>query len=333
MHIDEPMLADTRRFNRLLAWAPRLKVSNMIVPRIGQVLLRLVQIGADGRMRRRGLSVERIVVQADGLMVQVRVLRRAGPVRGVVLDIHGGGWVIGNPAMNDRLNADTVAACGVAVVSVDYRLATRATVGDMIDDCCVAARWLLAGALPEYAQLPVIVVGESAGAHLVVAALQRLRATPGLLARVAGAVMYYGVYDLAGTASVRNAGPDTLVLDGPAMLAGLRMLTPGMDDAARRHPAVSPLFGPLDGMPPALMVSGGRDPLRDDTLALAHRWRTVAEVELNLVPEAAHGFIHFPVQIGRAACAHTHRWINARLERCTDSVCVHAAADLDRPPA
>lgn len=313
MHIDERILADARRVNRMLAWAPRFRASTLLGPRIGQAVLRLGQLGADFRLRRRGIAVERLAARADGRQAPVRVLRPAGAVRGIVFDIHGGGWVAGNPQMNDQLNADIIAACGVAVVSVDYRLATGAPLEALIDDCLTAARWLLQDGLPDYAALPVVVVGESAGGHLAAVVLQALRRWPALLERIAGAVLYYGVYDMAGTPSVRSAGPDTLVLHGPGVLPTLRMLTPAPDDDARRHPSVSPLFGDLGGMPPALMVVGERDPLLDDTLEMARRWGEVAEVDLNLLPEAPHGFIHFPGLMGKAACAYTHAWINRRL--------------------
>lgn len=267
------MLDDLRRFNRRLARAPRVGYRHPLVPWLGQGLLRLTQIGADARLRRKGLRVENRIASRGGLRVPLRVLWPAQAPRGVVLDIHGGGWVIGNPAMNDVLNAAIVQACGVAVVSVDYRLAPRATIAAMMDDCLGAACWLLEGGLPGSAGLPVIVVGESAGGHLAAATLLNLQAWPALLARVAGAVLYYGVYDLAGSPSVRAAGRETLLLDGPSLLPGLRLLTPGLDDAARRRPPLSPLYGDLAGMPPVLMVTGGADPLRDDTLMMAARWQ------------------------------------------------------------
>ncbi|MCC2957487.1 alpha/beta hydrolase [Massilia sp. IC2-477] len=313
MQVDERMLEDLRRFNHKLARAPRFSYRHPIVPRLGQLLLRLSQLGADRKLRRQGIAVERLTAAADGLRVPVRVLRPPASPRGVVLDIHGGGWVIGNPEMNDALNAAIVRACRVNVVSVDYRLAPGASIGAMMDDCLAAARWLLEGGLAASAHLPVIVLGESAGGHLAAATLLRLKAWPSLLQRIAGAVLYYGVYDLAGSPSVRDAGRDTLVLDGPAMLPALRLLTPGLDDTQRRAPPLSPLYGDLAGMPPALMFTGGRDPLRDDTLQMAARWRHVADVELQDLPEAPHGVIHFPTAMGRAACAHAHAWINARL--------------------
>ncbi|MBD8544645.1 alpha/beta hydrolase [Oxalobacteraceae sp. CFBP 8755] len=310
---DDATLNEAKRFNARLARAPRFGSRHRFMPPLVQGLLRLSQVGADRKLRRAGLQVETRKVGLEGVQVQVRIIRPRGPVAGIVLDIHGGGWVVGNASMNDAFNAAFASCCGLAVVSVDYRLAPRASVHEQMEECLAAARWLLQGGLPDHAGLPVIVVGESAGAHLAAAMLQGLRAWPALLARIAGAVLYYGVYDMAGTDSVRRAGPETLVLDGPRMLAGLRGLTPDLDDAARRQPPLSPLFGELAGMPPALMIVGGGDPLLDDTLRMAQRWQQVADVELNVAPEAPHGFIHFPTVMARVTLAHAQAWVRQRI--------------------
>jgi len=333
---DDATLQELRDFNRKLARTPRFGMQYRPLARLAQLLLRTSQIGADRRLARAGIAAEarRVsdAVSAEG--VRVRILRplrpAAGRVRAVVLDIHGGGWVLGNARMNDKLNAAMIAACDVAVVSVDYRLALATPIAGLMDDCLAAARWLLGGGLPEYAGLPVFVVGESAGGHLAAATLLRLRAWPGLLRRIHGAVLYYGVYDFGGTPGVRQAGPDTLVLDGPGMLPALRRLTPGLSDAERRQPPLSPLYGDLAGLPPAILFAGERDPLRDDTITMAARWRasvsdpasdpaaapasSEAGVELHLLPEAPHGIIHFPVRMARLVTARSHAWIRARID-------------------
>ena len=313
MRLDDQTLNEAKRFNARLARAPRFGTRYRLMPPLVQGLLRLSQVGADRKLRRAGLQVEMRMVEMGGVKVQVRIIRPRGPVAGIVLDIHGGGWVVGNARMNDAFNAGFASRCGLAVVSVDYRLAPRASVHEQMEECLAAARWLLQDGLADDAGLPVIVVGESAGAHLAAATLQRLRDWPALLERVAGAVLYYGVYDMAGTDSVRRAGPETLVLDGPRMLVGLRRLTPDLDDAGRRQPPLSPLFGELAGMPPALMIVGGGDPLLDDTLRMAQRWQQVADVELNVAPEAPHGFIHFPTAMARVTLAHAQAWVRQRI--------------------
>ena len=312
--LDAATLDEARAFNRKLAKAPRFRVRNRLVPPLLQGMLRLSQVGAGHRLARGGIRVEDRRIAVDGHRVDVRILRPAGSVRGVLLDIHGGGWVIGNARMDDLRNADLVRACGLAVVSVDYRLFWRTPLAGLIDDCVAAARWTLGGGLPEYDGLPVFVSGESAGGHLAALTLQRLQAWPRLAARIAGAVMYYGVYDLGGTPSVRRAGPETLVLDGPGMADALGMLTPGLDEAGRRAPRWSPLYGDMAGLPPALLVVGTIDPLHDDTVEMARRWGAMANVELQVIPEAPHGFIHFRTRMAGCVLRYAQRWVNARLD-------------------
>ncbi len=294
----ESDLAQMRRFNQKLAWMPRFKIRNRVTPRLIQGLLRVSQT-----LKKAPAAQCKIVDN-----VPVRILRPVGKPKGVVLDIHGGGWVIGNAQMDDDLNLGMVNACDVAVVSVDYRLAVDTPVEGLMEDCLAAARWLLCE--DEFKQLPVIVVGESAGGHLAAATLLALKQWPELLQRVSGAVLYYGVYDLTGTPSVRNAGPETLLLDGPGMVDALRMLTPDISDDERRQAPLSPLYGDFDGLPPALMFVGELDPLKDDTLLIAERW---PQAEAHLLPESAHGFIHFPVAMGEAVLAYSRRWISTRI--------------------
>jgi acetyl esterase/lipase len=310
---DAAALQDARRFNRKLDWAPRFRIRNRVTPALIQGLLRVGQLGGVGKLARRGIDVRTMTAESDGHQVSVRVLRGPAPVTGVVLDFHGGGWVIGNAAMDDAANAAFIDACGVAVVSVDYRLATSTPLAGLMHDCLAAARWLLDGGIPALAGLPVFVVGESAGAHLAAAMLLQLNAWPALLNRIDGAILHYGVYDLAGTPSVHAAGPETLVLHGPGMATALRLLTPDLSDAARRAPPLSPLFGELDGMPPALLFAGTLDPLRDDSIAMAQRWSAVAPCEMHLLPECPHGFIRFPTILARRAVDRSHAWLRERL--------------------
>ncbi|CRM73772.1 Carboxylesterase NlhH [Pseudomonas sp. 37 R 15] len=297
----EAELAQMRRFNQKLSWMPRFKIRNRVTPRVIQALLQTSQ-----RFKKAPVVERRLV---GG--VPVRIMRPDGAPKGVVLDIHGGGWVIGNAQMNDDLNLGMVRACDVAVVSVDYRLAVNTPVEGLLEDCLTAARWLLADCM-EFAGLPVFFVGESAGGHLAAATLLALKQWAALLERVSGAVLYYGVYDLTGTPSVRAAGPQTLLLDGPGMVAALRLLTPGITDEARRQPPLSPLYGDLSGLPPALMFVGELDPLKDDTLLIAERW---SGAEAHLLPESAHGFIHFPLAMADSVLAYSRTWITQHLHR------------------
>ena len=304
----ERELAQVRALNRKLAWLPRFKIRNRLTPRLIQALLRCSQIGGSRVLRKFGLTAERKLIDN----VPVRIIRPKGPAKGVVLDFHGGGWVIGNAQMDDNFNAAIVDSCQVTVVSVDYRLAVSTPIEGLLEDCLNATRWLLQEA--EFTGLPVVVVGESAGGHLAAATLLALKQWPDLLQRISGALLYYGVYDLTGTSSVRNAPADTLVLDGPGMVEALRLLTPDLTDEQRRQPPLSPLYGDFAGFPPALLFAGELDPLRDDTLDIAKRWAQSAPVETYLLPSSPHGFIHFPTAIAQGVLAYSRKWISSRIE-------------------
>jgi len=309
---DERELAQVRDFNKKLAWLPRFRIRNRLMPRLIQALLSVSQIGGAGKLLKHGLKAERKVVSVGGASVPVRIIRPRGESKGVVLDFHGGGWVIGNAQMDDNFNVSMVNACNVTVVSVDYRLALSTPIEGVMEDCLCAARWLLSDSCEESAGLPVIVVGESAGAHLAAATLLAL--SPDLLQRVSGALLYYGVYDLTGTASVRAAPPETLLLDGPGMVEALRRLTPNLNDQQRRQPPLSPLYGDFTGFPPALMFAGELDPLKDDTLELAARWMKSAPVEVHVLASCPHGFIHFPTAMADSVLAYGREWITARID-------------------
>ncbi|PKH76900.1 esterase [Pseudomonas sp. Choline-02u-1] len=303
----ERELAQIRAFNKKLAWLPRFKIRNRLTPRLIQALMRAGQVGGGRRLRQHGLAAECKTIDT----VPVRIIRPKGKAKGVVLDFHGGGWVIGNAQMDDNFNIAIVNTCDVAVVSVDYRLAVSTPIEGLLEDCLRATRGILNGG--EFAGLPVVVVGESAGGHLAAATLLALKSSPQLLHRICGALLYYGVYDLTGTPSVRTAPADTLVLDGPGMVEALRLLTPDISDEQRRQPPLSPLYGDFSGLPPALLFAGELDPLRDDTLLIAERWQHTAPVEMYRLPECPHGFIHFPTATADHVLAYSRQWISARL--------------------
>ncbi|MGX5217463.1 alpha/beta hydrolase [Pseudomonas segetis] len=293
---------------------PRFKIRNRLTPILIQALLRSSQLLTGDKLRKHGLSAQTKVIGMGGVSVPVRIIRPQGEAQGVVLDIHGGGWIIGNAQMNDDLNIAMVKGCQVAVVSIDYRLAATTPIEGLMEDCLSAARWLLNDGCAEFANLPVILVGESAGGHLAAATILALKQWPELLQRVSGALLYYGVYDLTGTPSVRAAPSDTLLLHGPSMVEALRMLTPGLSDQQRRLPPLSPLHGDFSDFPPALMFVGELGPLRDDTLYLAERWTQAAPVDVQVLPESPYGFIHFPTAFANSVLTYSHKWIKARIK-------------------
>ena len=310
-----PQLAAQRRINAVLARAPRLRTDPWRVE-AGQRLSTWLAAAAGRlhapRLRKRGVSVE-VRAPDEDLSVPLRILRPEGPPRAVVLDIHGGGWVLGSASLNDRLNAH-LARHGFCVVSVDYRLLSERRgvfIEAAIEDCLQAAYWTV-GNVDQLGAADLFIAGESAGAHLAALTVLALR-DRGLADLVRGCVLAYGVYDLSGTDSVRAAGRDTLLFNGPTMRTDLARLAPDRDEAALRAPDVSPLYADLSGLPPALFLAGEYDPLFQDSLLMATGWGQGAEVDLIRVPETPHGFLHFGGPAARGARIAVRRWLDARL--------------------
>jgi acetyl esterase/lipase len=184
----------------------------------------------------------------------------------------------------------------------------------VLEDCETAAMWVLANLETEFGCDQVFLGGESAGAHLAASTAIRLRDRGVERGRVAGMILLYGCYDLAGTPSLLAAGPETLILHGPTLAKALASLLVGMSEEQKRCPTLSPLYADLRGLPPALMMVGDLDPLIDDTLFLAERMAASGvDFELERIPEAPHGFNRLPTRMARKANAYMRGWVYGRL--------------------
>jgi acetyl esterase len=238
-------------------------------------------------------------LDADG--VRVRVVAPDAP-RGVYLHMHGGGWTIGAADLQDALLSFLAEQTGLAVASVDYRLAPEHPYPAGADDCESAALWLLERGAAEIGAPPAFAIGgESAGAHLAVVTLLRLRDRHGITGAFDAANLMYGPYDLSGTPSRRRL-TDALVLHGPVMDWFTDNFLPGLDESARRAPDISPLYADLRSLPRALFTVGTLDPLLDDSLFMAARWQAAGnDAELVVYEDGVHGFNAFPIELGHRA--------------------------------
>lgn len=264
-------IAEARRLNAKLDKLPRLRMQTWIGRVFLNACLRLFELYSLLRGARTSARRELRTVQSLGRRVKLWIFHPAGVPQGIVLDIHGGGWTIGNARFNDAENARRATRLDVAIVSVDYGLALSAPVTALIDDCEAAAVWVLTNGEQEFGARRMIVKGASAGAHLAALTILRLRNHHRLLDAVDGVVLFFGLYDFAGTPMVRRASSKNLVLHGPTVRATLRSLTPDMTDDERRSPTMSPLYADLSGLPPALFVVGGEDMLMEDNCSVPTR--------------------------------------------------------------
>lgn len=212
-------------------------------------------------------------VHADAGYVRVRIVKPPG-VSGmlpVVLYMHGGGWVLGNVATHDRLVRELAVGVNAAVVFVEYDRAPEARYPVAIEQGYATAQWITRDGEEEGLDATrLAVAGDSAGGNMT-AALTILAKRRGDV-RFVHQSLYYPVTDAAqDTPSYREFA------DGPYLLAKSMAWfwdAYTTDPVQRAQSTASPLRAGLQelaGLPPALVIVGENDVLRDEGEAYARR--------------------------------------------------------------
>jgi acetyl esterase/lipase len=236
----------------------------------------------------------------------------------VYLDFHGGGMMIGSPRLDDTRNAAYMEQLGVAVVSVDYRLAPEHPFPEGSDDCLAVAGWLVENAEAQFGTGRLLIGGESAGGYYTVNTLLRVRDElgPDAVDRFRAANVIFGVFDISRTPSQRGlrVADCADMLDPGGIEFFSEQYTPGMTEAERRSPAVSPLYADVRGLPPAIFTVGTADHLLDDSLFLSQRWAAAGNAtELGVYPDCGHGFTAFPTELAKRANERINAFLAAAL--------------------
>ncbi|MFI9639764.1 alpha/beta hydrolase [Micromonospora sp. NPDC051925] len=249
--------------------------------------------------------------------LRVRVHRPAGdgPLPTLVY-FFGGGWTLGSVETADGICRRLANATPCQVVTVGYRLAPEHPFPAAVLDCQAATRWLAEhaadlGVDPER----LVVGGDSAGGNLAAAVTLLARAEGG--PRLAGQLLIYPNTDQR--AAARSDGRDTdgrpaddrdvdsRDVDGrPADDQDPLLFNRHSVEWYRGHyladpadaadPLASPLLADdLAGLPPALVITAGHDPLRDEGERYAQRLREAGvPVRASRYPGMIHGFFAMP---------------------------------------
>lgn len=268
------------------------KVQAAVIPERGPAALFL------GR-RARGVDIRTTTFPARHGDVPVRVYTPEAwsrEPRPVVLVFHGGGFVLGSARQGDWSASIVAAELDAVVVSVDYRLAPAHRFPAAVEDCYDALLWTAEHAAALGGDPARIgVMGDSAGGNLaaVVAILARDAGGPA----ISHQTLIYPATDMTeavqeDTSVLLNTRGIVLSNDDLEIFRN-HYLDPDVDP---EDPRLSPLRAQdLAGLPPAIVVVAGLDPLHDSGVryaqALADAGNEVTVVDFHRMP---HGFLSFP---------------------------------------
>ena len=233
----------------------------------------------------------------DGYEIPLRIYRpRAVRDRDtdvpVVVFLHGGGFVEGNVVMYDPLCSHLAARVRALVVSVDYRLAPEHRSPTAAQDCFDATTWVERhGSVLHADTSRMALCGDSAGGNLAAVTAQLLRDRGD--SPVRHQALIYPATDMTLASPSIHDNADAPMLTRASIVAFREhYLPPGSDPA---DPLVSPLFGSLEGLPPALVQTADLDPLRDDGARYAAALEAAGvPVRLTNYVRVPHGFASIP---------------------------------------
>lgn len=232
-------------------------------------------------------------------------------IRAVVLDIHGGAWILGTPENDAAMNDEMARLCKVAVVSIDYRLAPEFPFPACIEDCKAVAHWLINNMTKEFGTDKLFISGASAGAHLAALTSIYIRDSLKAIDKVKGLNLQYGCFDLGRTPSNRQVSDSAILLNKKSLEESFQLVFDGWSIERLQKPEFSPLFADLRGLPPALFTVGSYDPLLDDTYFMEDRWRNAGnKTFLAVYPASPHLFNVLPTKMAHAANYRMFKWIS-----------------------
>jgi acetyl esterase/lipase len=198
------------------------------------------------------------LVDEKGVRGEWLETKESAPEAGVILYIHGGGFLSSSARTHRPITATLARLTHFRVFSLDYRLAPESRFPAALDDALDAYRWLVSD--QEISPSQIALAGDSAGGGLVLSLLLRLREEN--LPLPACAACFSPWTDLAGTGkSIQtNAARDAMFY--PENIAEFASAYLGSESA--KNPLASPVYGDFSDLPPVLFHVGSTEILLDD---------------------------------------------------------------------
>ena len=205
--------------------------------------------------------------------VQLRIVRPKGStgMLSPVVYIHGGGWVLGDRDVFDRLAREIAVKSNAAVIFVEYSRSPEARFPAAIQECYLATKYVAENARRlNVDSSKLTVTGDSVGGNMTAAVTMMAKQQRG--PNIALQVMFYPVTDAGFDTPSYRQFENGYWLTKEAMKWFWDLYLP--DKAARKQPLASPLQATreqLAGLPPALVITDENDVLRDEGEAYAHK--------------------------------------------------------------
>ncbi|HEX4223151.1 MAG TPA: alpha/beta hydrolase [Pseudonocardiaceae bacterium] len=272
---------------------------------------------ADGDLSRNGAFTvsERAVpgpVDGPDVTLSLCLPERAATPFGAIYYIHGGGMILGDRRLGLANMLETAEELGVAIVSVEYRLAPENPHPAPVEDCYAGLLWTVehAGELgidPDR----IVVMGGSAGGGLAAGTtlLARDRGGPVLLGQLLICPM---LDDRNDTCSARQMAGTGIWDQAANQLGWTALLGDGQGGPEVSRYAAPARASDLSGLPQAYLDVGSAETFRDETVAYASRiWRAGGVAELHVWPGGFHGFAGMVPQaaLSQAANAAPRDWL------------------------
>ncbi|WP_089104220.1 alpha/beta hydrolase [Streptomyces hyaluromycini] len=208
--------------------------------------------------------------------VRARIVKPAGATGPlpVIIYIHGAGWVFGNAHTHDRLVRELAVGADAAVVFPEYDLSPEARYPVAIEQNWAVAQWIVAqGATKGLDAGRIAVAGDSVGGNMSAALTLMAKERGGL--PLLQQVLFYPVTDASfDTASYHQFATGYFLRRDGMQWFWDQYTT---DETERAQITASPLRATteqLTGLPPALVITGEADVLRDEGEAYANKLRT-----------------------------------------------------------
>lgn len=243
-----------------------------------------------------------------------------GGAEAAILFLHGGGCVLGDLESHDTMCRTLCHDTGTTVFALDYRLAPEHPFPGAIEDTVAALTWLSRNATSLGLDSErIAIAGDSAGAGLAAVALQETRGQ--LPVPVRAQALLYPALDLRGLLPSRTEHADQFPLPRE-MVAYFYEHYFGSAWPFADPRAMPLLYDNYAGLPPALVITAGHDPLRDEGVEYGERLAAAGvPVEHECYEGTIHGFMNMGRVLRKAQGRARKRlaaWLTARLYDATD---------------